>query len=186
MDSVARILEFIKACERLKDTPRSASHTSSGKRESVAEHSWRMALLASCLLPYFSELDAGKVLTMCLVHDLPEQITGDISAAELKDPDNKVSSEFAAAEELFSLLPEDIQHRVMSIYKDYSYIESAEASFAKAIDKAETIIQHNQGKNPDTFDYGFNLGYSKSFFEDNEILQNLRSMLDSDTQSHIK
>ena len=186
MESIGKILDFIKSCEKLKDTPRSASHTSSGKRESVAEHSWRMALLAVCLLPYFPELDAKKVLTMCLIHDLPEQITGDVSAAELPDAQNKLSSERSAAADLFSLLPEDLYRLLTLEYDDYSFINSPEARFAKAIDKAETIIQHNQGSNSEDFNYAFNLEYGKAFFEDDEILKYIRSILDSDTLSHIK
>ena len=124
MESIGKVLDFIKICEKLKDTPRSASHTSSGKRESVAEHSWRMALLAACLLPYFPELDAKKVLTVCLIHDLPEQITGDVSAAELPDAHNKLSSERSAAADLFSLLPEDLNRLLTSEYDDYSFLSS--------------------------------------------------------------
>ena len=45
MENPERYLRFVREAERLKDTLRSA-HTSQGRHESTAEHSWRLALLA--------------------------------------------------------------------------------------------------------------------------------------------
>lgn len=56
-----------------------------------------------------------------------------------------------------------------------------EAKFVKALDKAETIIQHNQGDNPEIFDYAFNLEYGKSYFEEDALLSALRKELDDNT-----
>lgn len=55
----------------------------------------------------------------------------------------------------------------------------------KALDKAETIIQHNQGANPADFDYGFNLTYGAGYFRDDELLRDLRRLLDDQTRRHL-
>ena len=150
MNDIESILDFIKASEGLKLTERSESYKSDGTKESVAEHSWRLALLASCLIPYYTNLDAAKVLTICLVHDLPEMITGDISASQVELHALKADAEKAAAEEVFSKLPSK-SGIIEKLCFDYMNADSPEAKFVKALDKAETIIQHNQGNNPEDF-----------------------------------
>lgn len=81
-------LNFIKEVEGLKSTLRTA-WTVSGRQESTAEHSWRLALGAAVLCHEFPELDREKVMLMCLVHDLGELYSGDVSAALRPDAGKK-------------------------------------------------------------------------------------------------
>ena len=74
---VHKLLETLHIAERLKDELRHCD-TSKGRRESVAEHSWRIALMALFMQDEFPELDINKVIRMCLIHDLGECFTGDI------------------------------------------------------------------------------------------------------------
>ena len=62
-------LDILHIAEKLKDTPRHCT-TSRRRVESVAEHSWRVSLMASLLKEEFPELDMDKVVHMCLIHDL--------------------------------------------------------------------------------------------------------------------
>ena len=73
---VHKLLETLHIAERLKDELRHCD-TSKGRRESVAEHSWRIALMALFMQDEFPELDINKVIRMCLIHDLGECFTGD-------------------------------------------------------------------------------------------------------------
>ena len=73
----AELLQILHTAEKLKDTTRHCD-TSGGRRESVAEHSWRLALMAYLLRDEFPALDMDKVVRMCLIHDLGECFTGDI------------------------------------------------------------------------------------------------------------
>ena len=72
-----KLLEILSVAEQLKCRTRHCD-TSSGRRESVAEHSWRVALMAMLMEDEFPELDIDKVIRMCLIHDLGEAFTGDI------------------------------------------------------------------------------------------------------------
>ncbi len=63
------ILTFLRSAERLKDTLRS-SHTSSGRPESVAEHTWRLCPMAVLLRHEFPAVDFSKLIRICVVHDL--------------------------------------------------------------------------------------------------------------------
>ena len=64
-----KLIEVLSVAERLKDTT-SHCDTSGGRRESVAEHSWRVSLMAYWISDEFPEADMNKVIKMCLIHDL--------------------------------------------------------------------------------------------------------------------
>ena len=71
------LISILTVAERLKCATRHC-YTSTGRQESVAEHSWRIALMGMLLKPEFPELDMDRVIRMCLIHDLGEAFTGDI------------------------------------------------------------------------------------------------------------
>ena len=184
MNDFTSILQFVKELERLKTVTRTA-WTSNGRQESTAEHSFRLAVFAGLLCRTIPGLDPERVLMTALIHDLGEIDTGDISAALCPDPAEKYEEEKQAVEKLFSLLEEPDRARLYTLWQEYESGGTEEARFVRALDKAETIIQHNQGQNPADFDYAFNLEYGKSYFEGQPILERLRKQLDADTRARI-
>src|SRR5918999_5893459 len=78
---LAGLIDFLRATERLKTVTRSA-YTSAGHQESVAEHTWRLSLMALLLAPEFPDVDFARLVKICLVHDLGEAIGGDVPAPE--------------------------------------------------------------------------------------------------------
>jgi putative hydrolase of HD superfamily len=74
-------LAFLRAAESLKYLTRT-SWTSDGRQETVAAHTWRLCLMAMVLAPHFPGIDVGKLLRICVVHDLGEAIHGDVGEAE--------------------------------------------------------------------------------------------------------
>ena len=134
-------LEILHVAERLKDTPRHCT-TTSGRPESVAEHSWRVSLMASLLRHEFPDLDMDKVVNMCLIHDLGECFTGDIPAFVKTDADRK--TEDALLEQWVKSLPEELSADISALYKEMEAQETAEAKLYKALDKLEALIQHNE------------------------------------------
>lgn len=184
MDIPEKQLKFIKQIEGLKSVTREA-WTSTGRRESTAEHSWRLALLAGLLAPSFG-VDVGKALMMCLVHDLGELYIGDISAASNPDETEKHAAEEQDVRRVLSLLPKEQEEELLALWQEYNENSTDTAKLVKALDKAETILQHNQGENPPDFDYRFNLGYGKPYFVNHPLLIQLREMLDKETAYHIQ
>lgn len=180
MENIARYISFIQEAEKLKSILRTA-WSSSGREESTAEHSWRLALLAGIVLKEYPQFDGQKVLMMCLIHDMGEIYDGDISAALLPDAGEKFQMEFDAVQQVFGLLPEEQRDEMMALWQEYNDDSSPEAHLVKALDKAETIIQHNQGLNPPEFDYDFNLEYGTAYFKNDPFLQKMRNILDEDT-----
>ena len=185
MEKLEHYLRFMREAERLKNVLRSA-HTSTGRHESTAEHTWRLALLALVLADEKPELDQQRVLAMCLVHDLGEAYDGDIPAVEQSDPAVKAAAELSAMERLAPLLPDAAAVRIRALWEEYEACATPEARWVKALDKAETILQHNQGANPAGFDYDFNLTYGAEWFRDDALLRELRSLLDAETARHVR
>ena len=182
------LLEFLRDAERLKTVTRSA-FTSQGEVESVAEHSWRLAMMAMLLAPEFPEVDASRLVRMCLVHDLGEAIGGDIPAPEqarrLADGavEGKSATERRDLLTLVHPLPPALRAEVVGLWDEYESAATPTAKLAKALDKLETILQHTQGTNPPGFDYRFNLGYGREHTASPPLIATIREILDRATEN---
>jgi putative hydrolases of HD superfamily len=175
------ILTFLRSAERLKDTLRS-SHTSSGRVESVAEHTWRLCLMALLLRHEFPDLDFSKLIRICIVHDLGEAITGDISAIDQDAAVPKAAEERLGLLDILAPLSDGLRAELVALWDEYESACSAEARLAKALDKLETIMQHNQGLNPEAFDYRFNLDYGQQYTAGHPVIVAFRAALDRETR----
>ena len=180
-DTLDGVLTFLRSAERLKTVTRSG-WTSTGQRESVAEHTWRLCLMAMVLYGRTEGIDLGKLLRMCLIHDLGEAIGGDIPAPEQsRAGPGKAEGERADLLQLIAPLPEDVRAEITALWDEYEAARSPEARVAKGLDKLETILQHTQGSNPDDFDYSFNLAYGQRYTAADPLLAALRARLDAET-----
>ncbi|MBL8892801.1 MAG: HD domain-containing protein [Planctomycetaceae bacterium] len=177
-------LEFIRRAERLKDTLRS-SYTTNGRIESVADHTWRLALLAITFADLLPHVDLLRLLKICILHDLGEAIHGDIPAPSQVGRESKSAKERRDFETLITGLPEHIRSEFLCLLDDYESVHSNEARTAKALDKIETLIQHNQGSNPETFNYLFNLDYGRQYTDAIPIAAQIRALIDSDTLARL-
>jgi putative hydrolase of HD superfamily len=175
------ILIFLREAERLKNILRT-SWTSGGQQESTASHTWRLCLMALVLADYFPGVDRTRLLELCIVHDLGEAIHGDIPAIHQDANAPKADRERADLLTLVAPLPTPIQERLVALWDEYEAAATPEAKIAKALDKLETIMQHNQGANPPDFDYAFNLDYGKKFTDGVPLAAMLRTVLDEETR----
>ncbi|HYF40726.1 MAG TPA: HD domain-containing protein [Gemmatimonadales bacterium] len=179
-DELEGVLRFLRSAERLKTVSRSG-WTSAGQPESVAEHTWRLCLMAMLLYGGRDDVDLARLLKMCLIHDLGEAIGGDIPAPAQKGSSTKADRERADLLVLIEPLPADLQVEILALWDDYESASSREAAIAKGLDKLETILQHNQGRNPADFDYSFNLAYGQRYTGADPLLAALRIRLDKET-----
>ena len=181
-------LEFLRATEKLKTTYRSG-FTSDGQRESVAEHTWRICMMAVVLAPHFPDVDFARLVKICIVHDLGEIIGGDVPAPEqvrrmAEDPAaSKAGAERRDLLTLVAPLPAATASEIVQLWDEYEAATTSEAKLAKALDTLETIMQHTQGENPADFDYRFNLAYGRSDTRGHPVITALRDVLDADTES---
>jgi putative hydrolase of HD superfamily len=174
------ILAFLSAAERLKTAARSG-WTSAGQQESVAEHSWRLCLMAMLLYGHAPDVDLTRLLKMCLIHDLGEAISGDVPAPAQAGSPRKAEQERLDLIELTRPLPSDLRREILELWDEYEAASTREAALAKGLDKLETILQHTQGMNPQDFDYAFNLHYGQRYTALDPTLAALRTRLDEET-----
>jgi len=180
------ILDFLRRAERLKNVTRSA-YTSQGRRESVAEHTWRLCLMAMLLGESFPGVDFARLAKMCIVHDLGEALNGDIPAPEqaravAEGKPAKADDERRDLLALVDPLPEPLRGEIVELWDEYEAAATPEARLAKALDKLETILQHTQGDNPPGFDYRFNLGYGREYTAGDPVIEAMRRILDEETE----
>ncbi len=178
------LYRFIEAAGALKDTLRSA-HTQAGRVESVAEHSWRLGLLACVLAPREPGLDALDILKLCLIHDLGEAIGGDVPAPRQVDQDLRQARERQDFLTLVGPLPEAARAELTRLYDDYLERRTPEARFVKAVDKLETLITHAEGANPAGFEYSFNLAYGRDATDVVPIVASMRCLADAKTRARM-
>jgi putative hydrolase of HD superfamily len=184
---IAGLMAFLRDAERLKTVTRSA-HTSKGQVETVAEHTWRLALMAMLVAPQFPDVDAPRLVRMCLIHDLGEAIGGDVPAPEQARRRAAGADEGKSAAErrdlltLLGPLPQSLRDEITGLWDEYEAAQSPTAKLAKALDKLETILQHTQGRNPPGFDYRFNLGYGREHTASPPLIATIRAILDRATE----
>ena len=178
-------LEILHVAERLKDTPRHCT-TTKGRTESVAEHSWRMSLMASLLRHEFPDLDMDKVVNMCLIHDLGECFTGDIPTFVKTDADR--AAEDALLDQWVKSLPDELSADIAALYDEMNAQETAEAKVYKALDKLEASIQHNESplSTWSENEYELNKTYAFDTVSFSDWLTELRKAILEDTIAKIE
>ncbi len=179
-----KYIEFLNVIEKLKCNTRH-SWTSSGRRESVAEHSWRLAVMAMLCADEYPELDMNKVIKMCLIHDFGEAITGDVPAF-LKTKENE-NAEEKAIENLLELLPDREKEELSSLFEEMNALDTREAKLYKALDNIEALISHNEADISTwlPLEYTENLIYGQKNAEWSEWTKGLREEVKKDTVKKI-
>ena len=180
-----KLLEALHVAERLKDVTRHC-YTSGGRHESVAEHCWRMALMAYFVSDEFPDLDMGKVIKMCLIHDLGECFTGDIPTFLKSAGDEK--KEDTALFDWVASLPAPYNTELAALYTEMGALQTAEAKLYKALDKLEAVIQHNESdiRSWEPLEYDLNRTYAYDAVAFSPYLTKLREAIREDTEEKIK
>ena len=180
-----KLLDILHTAERLKDTLRHCD-TSKGRRESVAEHSWRLALMAFFLRDEFPDTDMDSVIRMCLIHDLGECFTGDIPSFLKTDADTE--KEDSLLEQWVSGLPAPYNAEMGALYAEMNALQTPEARLYKALDKLEAVIQHNEAPIATWLprEYDLNLTYANENVAFSPYLTELRAAIRRDTEEKIQ
>ncbi len=178
------LLDFLSRLEKLKSNGRH-SVTSDGVCETVAAHSWRLAVMALLLLPEFPDIDGDKLIRMCLIHDFGEAVTGDIPSF-LKTNENE-ATEGSAVHALIGTLPEPQRGELTALFEEMDALETKEARLYKALDKMEAVIQHNESDISTwiPLEYELNQTYGVDSAAEFPYLRRLRALMIEDTKKKI-
>ena len=178
------LLSILSVAEKLKCNTRHC-YTSSGRHESVAEHSWRIALMAMLITPEFPEADMDKVIRMCLIHDLGEAFTGDIPTFWKTEADTQ--KEDAVFDNWVQTLPEETKREFSTLLAEMNGLETLEARIYKALDKMEAVIQHNESDISTwlPLEYDLQLRYGEENVKFSPWFQSLKAEVDNWTLRKI-
>lgn len=180
-----QFLEILHLCEKLKNNTRHAD-TSTGRRESVAEHSWRLALMAVFLREEFPAVDMDRVIELCLIHDLGEAFTGDKPVFEKTEEDSRKEAE--AYRGWIETLPPSLSRRMAALCGEMAALQTPEAKLYKALDRLEAVIQHNESPIATwlPLEYGLQKTYGWEDCRDDPYLRALREAVLQETLEKIE
>lgn len=135
---------FIQEIDKEKTVFRQTYLADASRKENDAEHSWHMAVMAMILSEYSNEeIDVLRTMSMILVHDLVEIYAGDTYAYDTAGNEDKLERELAAADKLFSLLPDDQRDKMRGLWDEFEAGKTAEAKFASTLDKIQPLMLNN-------------------------------------------
>ncbi len=145
MINASAALQLLLDAQRLKRTPRTGWVTRGvPDAESVADHSFGVAFVALMLGEMLERpLDKTKLLTIALLHDLPESVIGDLPtpAAVHFPPDAKRKAEMSTLNELLGKLPPHCAERWRSWWQEFEDGTSIEGQIVRDADRLDMLIQ---------------------------------------------
>lgn len=179
-------LNILSRAAILKTTTRHC-FTEANRKESVADHSWRIALMAMLLSgeAEFRDTDMNKVIRMCLIHDLGETFTGDVPTFEKTDADT--NTEDALFFDWVRSFPAAQRQEWLALLSEMRDLQTKEAKTYKALDKLEAVISHNESDLSTwlPLEYDLQLTYGKENVQFSEYLKALSLCIDEWTKNKI-
>ena len=132
---------FIEEIDKEKFIGRQTYLTGGERKENDAEHAWHMAIMAILLSEYAGEdIDLLKTVTMILIHDVVEIDAGDTYAYDEAGKATQAEREKAAADRIFSLLPEDQGAKMRALWDEFEERRTPEAVFARTMDNLQPLM----------------------------------------------
>ncbi|SDC80015.1 putative hydrolases of HD superfamily [Terribacillus halophilus] len=191
MENLNGIMQVLKLAEKLKYEMRH-SWMSTGRQESVAEHTWRVGLMAVLLEPYIEEkLEMSKLLKMIMIHDLVEAEAKDIPAFDtLYDAERKEQKRLAeekAMHNIRAMLAEGPGKELQALWLEFEAKETFEAKVANALDKLEAQLQHNEASMDTWLEIEKEMIYLlKPHTEFHPVLEELRQMIVAEAEDKLR
>lgn len=182
-----KLLQILSQAGRLKTTMRHC-YTMEERKESVADHSWRIALTAMLLtgIEEFRDINMDRVIRMCLIHDLGESFTGDIPAFEKTDSDTGEEADLFRS--WVGSFPEPQRQEWTDLLAEMEALRTREARLYKALDKIEALISHNESDIHTwlPLEYDLQLTYGQENMAFSPYMTKLRALVDDWTREKIE
>ena len=131
-----RIVEFLFEIGMLKRSPRTGYQFLGTGGESVADHSFRTAVIGYVLASMEPDADRSRVILMCLFHDFPEARTGDHNYVNKKYV--TVDEEKATRDQVQGL---KFGTEIMDLSNEFNVSDTFEAKLSKDADQLDLILE---------------------------------------------
>ena len=179
------LIDFLGVIGKLKVNTRHC-WTTQDRQESVAEHSWRLALMPLLIAEYYPDVDINRVVKMCLIHDFGEALTGDIPAFFKTEAHEE--TEEKATEKILGMLSDPVREEFAALFDEMEAMETSEAKLFKALDNLEAVVAHNEADISSwiEMEYTENLRYGEKTAAFSEYTAKLREILTKDGIEKIK
>jgi putative hydrolase of HD superfamily len=180
---IVELIEFIKRAEKLKTELRHSWLSDKNRQESVAEHSWMLALIAMTIFDSIGiKLNQLRVMKMVVMHDLAEAITGDIPTFEVSLRQNKYQDEKAAIIKITTSLPKRVANEYLALWQEMEDKQTPEAMLAQCLDKIEVLIQHiiSDIDTWDDGDYGLGPYHKDELFDFNPYMRAFKDQVNAE------
>lgn len=162
-EPLASQLRFLLEADRLKSVIRGSRLADGSRRENTAEHSWHIALFALVLARHAAErIDPLRVVSMLLIHDLVEIDCGDTPLYDETGAATQAVREAVAARRLFGLLPTAQAAEYRALWEEFEAAATADAKFAKSIDRFQPILLNHAVGGGTWADYGMDAGRERA------------------------
>lgn len=143
---ISPLLSLLRHGNQLKRTPRTGWLIRGvPNAESVADHTFGVAFMALIIRPYIAdELDLARLLSLALIHDLPEAVTTDVPAPVWRrmPGEHKPALEGAILEEMIAAHAD--RPFLESLWAELQADETVEARLIHELDKLEMMLQADQ------------------------------------------
>lgn len=143
--SVEGAIAFLRSAEKLKTVLRHSWTTNADRQESVAEHTFLMALASVFIMPEIDvKFDRERVMKMILIHDLAEALTGDVPLhlSQQSGVSKKEEEDAALQTIIASLGALGAREEIHGLWHEYEERKSFESRLVKCLDCLEVILQH--------------------------------------------
>ncbi|MBK9510518.1 MAG: HD domain-containing protein [Cytophagaceae bacterium] len=155
-------IDFIREIDKIKYIQRRTRLFNSDRHENDAEHSWHLAMMAIILAGHSNAaIDVLKVVKMVLIHDIVEIDAGDTFIYDTQKNHTNTEEELEAAKRIFGLLPADQAKELIEIWQEFEEGQTAEAKFAKSMDRLEPLLQNTSNNGGTWAEY--NVDYQKVY-----------------------
>lgn len=185
------ILNVVNLGEKLKSELRH-SWLSNGRQESVAEHTWRVSLMAMLIEPYLDqEIDTAKMLKMIIIHDLVEAEAKDIPAFDTMNNEQlreqKAQNEMKAIQRIRETLKGDLGRDVYDLWIEFEHKQTYEAKVANALDKLEAQIQHNEADISTWIEIEYEMSFMMGKHTDfSPVLTQLKELIEEEAEDKLR
>ncbi len=147
MERLEQISKFCELIDKEKFVQRRTFLTDGERLENDSEHAWHMAVMALLLSDYSNEkVDVLKVVSILLVHDLVEVYAGDTFAYDEEGKKSQRQRELAAADKLFSQLPDDLCEKIRGLWDEFEEWDTPESKFAHTLDNFQPLMLQHASK----------------------------------------
>jgi putative hydrolase of HD superfamily len=179
-ERLARQMAFIVEIDKMKRIYRQNYVINGGeRRETDAEHSWHLAVMALLLAEHTDRpVDGVRAAKMALLHDLVEIDAGDTYCYDQAGLLDQAEREQQAAKRIFGLLPDDQAGEWIALWEEFEAGLTPEARFAAALDRLQPLLLHYHTEGRSWQEHGIT---SAKVIERNkrtkEISQNLAALV---------